>query len=97
MATIRQAAETYKPVETKNISDLNKVSIDLDLTEKTFNQGQADEFSIKVATIEGEDYRVPNSVIKQLNILLDDTPKMTHFKVKKSGTGLNTTYQVLPA
>ena len=50
----------------------------------------------KVAIINKERYRVPNSVLKQLKVLLEDNSNMKKFKVKKTGQGLNTDYTVIP-
>jgi hypothetical protein len=49
-----------------------------------------------IADLDGEKYRVPNSVLKQLKVLLEDNPDLKKFKVKKSGVGLNTDYTVIP-
>lgn len=103
MTKLNEYAESYEPAsKTKNIADLKEVSTDMDLID--------DEFKItdkitkaektvkqKVITVNNEKYRVPASVISQLKIILEDNPKCTKFKVKKSGTTIDDTrYQVIP-
>jgi len=46
--------------------------------------------------IEGEEYRVANSVLEQLQTFLEEKPEMTTFKVTKKGEGFKTSYQVVP-
>lgn len=98
MATLKEVAEQHE-IKTlaKNIADIEKVPILVDVREETFTDKEGKEFSINVATIEGEDYRVPNSVLAQVKGLLEEKPDMEFFKVKKKGESLNTTYQVFEA
>jgi len=100
MAKLKESAMAYESKQTKNIADLDSVSIDVDLEDDEFEaedeQGNAKTVKQKVAVIEGERYRVPKSVLKQLKVLLEDNPKITQVRVKKSGQGLNTDYTVIP-
>jgi hypothetical protein len=100
MAKLRDEALAYEPKQTKNIAELEKVSVDLDLNADEFEtvgeDGHTKTIQQKVIVIEGVKYRVPNSVLNQLKVLLEDNPKISHFKVKKSGSGLNTDYTVIP-
>ena len=94
--TIRESAFNYESLDTKNISELDKVSIDLELREETYKKGTEDEFTVKIATIGEEDYRVPISVLKALKEILTEKPDLEFFKVKKSGEGMKTSYTVIP-
>ena len=101
MTKLKDEALAYESKQTKNIVDLEIVPIDLELEDDEFEAedertGKIKVIKQKVATIDGERYRVPNSVLKQLKVLLEDNPKMSRFKVKKSGQGLNTDYTVIP-
>lgn len=96
---LKEAAKAYEPVKTKNISELEKVPIDVEIEEKTFNEGTEKEFTIMVAKIGEDEYRVPKSVLKALKTLLADkrTSSMTHFGVLRNGTTKDdTTYNVIP-
>jgi hypothetical protein len=98
---IGEFAKGYKSKATKNITDLPEVSIDLEVlddqfetTDKITNQPKV--VKQKVISVEGINYRVPASVIQQLQIVLEDNPNLKKFKVKKSGTMMETRYQVIP-
>jgi len=100
MAKLKDEALAYESKQTKNIADLDVVSIDLDLEDDEFEtedeKGNLKTVKQKVAVINDERYRVPNSVLKQLKVMLEDNPNLVKFKVKKTGQGLNTEYTVIP-
>jgi len=100
MAKLKDEALAYESKQTKNIADLDVVSVDLDLEDDEFEtedeKGNLKTVKQKITMVNGEKYRVPNSVLKQIKVLLEDNPKMQKFKVKKSGQGLNTDYTVIP-
>ena len=102
MATIAEVAKDYKSTTTKNIADLDKVSTKLELTEDSFDikddvTGQMKTIKQQVVIINDEKFRVPVSVIQQLQILLVDNKELQFFKVKKTGTNKdNTKYQCIP-
>ena len=100
MAKLKDEAQAYEPQQTHNIAELDKVLVDIDVQDDEFEtedkDGNAKTVKQKVTVIGGIKYRIPNSVLSQLKILLEDNPKMNSFKVKRSGQGLNTDYTVIP-
>jgi len=96
MVNLRQTALDYVPGY-KNITELKKVSIDVDIEEKEFTDKEGKQYTALIITVDEEEYRVPKSVLAQLKAFLEDDPEMEFFKVKSSGSGLNTTYTVMPA
>lgn len=97
MASIKQTAKDFIPKQTKNIADLDIVSVEQEI----FSDGQGmdndgKQFEYSYIVINNEEYRVPNSVIAQLKDLLSENDKLTKFKVKKSGESLKTRYTVIP-
>ena len=96
MTTIKQMANDYISQEIKTVDQAGIISVDLETIEKVFNEGKQDEFSAIITEIDGVEYRVPKTVLKQLKQLLTDDDSFDKFKVIKSGTGKNTTYQVVP-
>lgn len=98
MSTIGEEAKDYEPKQTKNIADLDKVSVDLQIEpdERSGTDKDGNVFKYKVTIIDEEEYRVPNSVLKALKVHLEQKPDLKEFKVVKSGEGLNTTYTVVP-
>jgi len=93
-------AKAYEPKQIKNIADLDKVSIDLELKEVEYTtkdeQGNDKHFTVMETEIEGESYRVPTVVLKQLKAQLEANEDLKFFKVNKSGEGLKTQYTVIP-
>ncbi len=96
MASIKESAQNYVAPTFKTIAELDKVSVAYDIYEKTFKEGTADEFKVNLTKIEGEEYRVPASVLATIKEILVIKPDMEFFKVTKSGEGLKTKYQVIP-
>jgi hypothetical protein len=96
MASIRDLAKGYEAKTTKNICELSSVSTEFETEEREFTNNEGKAFSVNVALINGEEYRVPDSVIAQLQSILVETPAIVKFKVKKTGEGMATKYQVIP-
>lgn len=97
MATLKEYAKDFVPKQTKNIADLNEVSVDTQI----YHDGKGtdkngEDFSYSYILLNGEEYRVPGAVIGQLKDQMEANPKMTKFKVKKTGEGLKTRYTVTP-
>ena len=96
MAKLKELAQAYEAKTTKNIAELERVSVNVEMEERTFKEGTPEEFTVDVALINGEEYRVPGSVLFSLKEYLTDIPDLKHFKVKKAGEGINTRYTVIP-
>lgn len=94
--TIKNTALAYESKSVGNIADLSKVSTDLVLEDREGVNDEQKTFEYKVITVEGQDYRVPVSVLKNLKTILEDNPNLKYFKVRKSGQGLATEYTVIP-
>lgn len=96
MGNIKEEAQAYEPPQTKNISDLERVPVGLELEEREGRDKTDKVFRYKVVVLNGEDYRVPNSVLKRLKVILEEKPDLKEFKVVKTGKMLNTEYTVVP-
>jgi hypothetical protein len=96
MATMKEEAEAYEPPQTKNIADLEVVPTDIEVYDKDYTDSEGKPFTLKVITVENEDYRVPVSVLKNLKVILVEKPNLKTFKVTKSGEGLKTNYTIIP-
>ncbi len=95
MGTIKDNAQAYEPPTTKNISDLDKISVDLVIEEREFTRQDETTFKVNVVVVDGEDYRMPTSVLKSIKAILEEKPDLKFFKVKKTGEGLKTEYTVI--
>ena len=98
---IAQLAKNYESKATKNITALSEVPIDLETFEDEFEvtdkkTGETKLVRQMVVNLNGENYRIPSSVLQQLKVILEDNPNLKKFKVKSSGTGMETRYQVIP-
>lgn len=96
MGTLKDEAREYKPTETaKNIAELNSISTDLVVEDDSYEY-EGKEIKQKVIVVDGEKYRVPVSVLKSLKVILEESPGLKNFKVKKTGEGMKTDYTVIP-
>ena len=97
MANIKEAAKAFEPKHTKNIADLEEVPVGVEIEERICKPGTPEEFTIKVALIDGEEYRVPGSVLFGLKEILKKFPNLKRFTVSKVGQGqTGTRYTVIP-
>ena len=96
MATLKDEASNYEAPKTKNIADLEKVDVNLNLEDREGKDNDGQVFKYKVIVIDGDDYRVPGSVIGSLKSLLEKKPDLKTVSVSKQGTGMNTRYTVIP-
>jgi len=93
------AKEHVSATATKNITELPEVSVDLELVDDSFEfekDGETKTVNQKVVIIGDEKFRVPTSVINQLKVHLEDNPTMKKFKVRSSGSGMDTRYTLIP-
>ena len=97
MATLKETAKEYTPKQTRNIAELDKVDVNIDIKTREFTKEDGESFTVNVIVVDGEEYRVPNQVIQQLHGLLEKFPDTQYFSVTKTGEGLKTQYQVFSA
>jgi hypothetical protein len=84
----------------KHITELDKIKVadieNVDVQTYEFTDGEKTRQVRRfILTIKGERILCPSIVMTQLNVLLKKF-KVTSFVVLKSGTGINTTYNVIP-
>ena len=96
MAKLNEEALNYETPTTKNIADLEIVQTDLELHDRVGRGADGEEFKYKVIIIQGEEYRVPGSVLGNLKAILAKKADLKTFSVTKQGTGMNTKYTVIP-
>lgn len=96
MTTLKEAAMAYEPQQTQNIADLEVVPTNIGVFDRECKDSEGTPFTMKIATIDGIDYRVPVSVLKALQAILIEKPNLTSFKVVKTGKNMNTSYTVVP-
>lgn len=95
MGTLKEEARDYEPKQTKNIADLPEVDVNLELFDAEGKDTNGKVFKYKYLSLNGEEYRVPASVIAELQEIVKAKPDTVKIKVAKSGSGLNTKYKVI--
>jgi hypothetical protein len=93
--SIKESAKAYVPKQTKNISELPVVSVDLLVQSDEGQDKDGKKFNYDFIEVNGERYRVPGKVLNDLKQVLIEKPNLKTFKVKKQGAGLNTQYTVI--
>ena len=96
MASLLEESKAYEPPKTKNIADLEVVSVTSEIVEREFTKQDGTTFTMKVIVYEGGEYRVPTSVLKSLKAIAEEKPDLKFVKVKRTGEGLKTEYTVIP-
>lgn len=91
MGTIKETAQNYEPPTLKNIADLSKVSVELNVLEE-----KDAEYPYMYVLVDGERYVVKKTVLTSLKMILEENPNLKEFKVKREGEGLKTKYTVIP-
>lgn len=96
MAKLNEVANKYEPPKTKNIADLDVVKTDVEVEERSGKNQAGEEYSYNVIVVDGQDYRVPDSVLSSLKAILQKNANLKTFSVSKQGAGMNTRYAVVP-
>ena len=96
METLKEYAEKYKPKKTMNVTDLPCIVIHEPVEERSGTDATGKSFKYLVVVRDGEEYRMPFSVVDMIQNLIFEMPKLTEVKVTKKGEGMNTKYQVMP-
>ena len=91
MPNLKETAAAYEPPKIRNVTDLDFISVEMQVQEE-----KEVEYPYFYIMVEGERYKVPVSVLSNINDILQASPKITKFKVKKSGEGMKTKYSVIP-
>lgn len=94
--SIKDAANVYQPKTAKNISELKSVDVTLALQLETGTDSAGEDYTYNYIEVDGEKYRVPDSVLSTLKSILQKKPNLKTFSVSKQGEGRQTKYTVIP-
>ena len=92
--SIIDSAKAYEPKRTLNIADLPSVDVNLKLEDRDGMDDDGKPFYYKIIIVDKREYRVPNSVLEELKKALKIKSDIKKFRVNKSGSGLNTRYNI---
>jgi predicted nucleic acid-binding protein len=96
MQTLKDFAKDFVPTQMKNVADLEMVKTEIEIHEEVRKNRDNEDYKVMFVVVEGDEYRVPQSVVEQLRTLLESKPDLKMFKVIKTGQGMGTKYQVIP-
>jgi len=95
--TLKESATNYVAPTTKNISELEKIQIDIELLDGEGTDKDGKPFKYKYIVQNNEEYRVPLTVIGQIQAILKKMPNTKFITVTRQGTTkTDTRYQVMP-
>ena len=96
MGSLKDESKAFEAKGVLTIADLNQVDINLNLFEgEGINSNDGKPFKFRYIEVEGQQYRVPDSVRSQIKEILSMKPDCKLIKVKKTGAGMLTKYQVI--
>lgn len=99
MATLKDEALAYEPKQTHNIADLEKFDISEPVETRTGIKDNGQEYQYYVLMRDGEEYRVPNSVMDTVKNLIQANAKhgkeIKYLSVDKTGEGMKSKYSVI--
>ena len=95
MSNIRETAQAFELKQTKNVADLQKIDMEWPVEDREGKDKDGKEFEYKVVVHDGEDYRIPASVLNAIKTIIEAKPSQKYVKVIKKGTGMNTEYTVI--
>lgn len=96
MGSLKDEAVAYQPPETLNISDLDKIPVEIEVLCGEGKDKDGQTFKYKYIEVEGRQYRIPGIVLGGIKAILEKMPYIRFVSVLRQGTGLATKYQVIP-
>jgi hypothetical protein len=96
MITLKEGAVAFQPKTTRNIAELDRVSIATPMQAREGVGQDGQPYKYQVALVNGEEFRVPDSVLSQIKTILQVKPNLQNVKVIKKGSGMGTEYSVIP-
>ncbi len=92
--TLKENAQDYTPKRTLNVTDLDKVDLSFPMEDRSGTNSEGKDFNYQVIVINSQEYRVPATVLEEIQKILKLKPETKYVKVTSTGSGLNTKYAV---
>ena len=93
--TIKETAQNYKSMKTLNVTDLDKLDLNLPTIKREGTDINTQEpYFYEVVVIDGQDYKIANPVLEKIQDMLKLKPDMRWVKVTSTGSGKATRYTV---
>jgi len=94
MSTLKEEALVYEQKRTLNITDLDKVDLSFPIEGRSSEDKEGKPYSYKVMVVNGQEYRVPYTVLEEIKKMLALKADLAFVKVTKTGEGKATKYSV---
>jgi len=94
MSSLKETAQAYKPKQTLNITDLDRVDLSWPMEDREGTNSEGENFKYRVMVVNDMEYRVPTTVIEEIKKMLELKPDLQFVQVTKTGSGLSTRYSV---
>ena len=102
MSNLKETAQAHEPKKTLNIADLDRVDLSWPVENRTGVAVKQDEdgkdyeesYSYKVMIVNEIEYRVPNTVLEEIQKMVKLLPELQFVNVDKTGSGFGTKYSV---
>lgn len=102
MSNLKEEAQAYEPKKTLNIADLDRVDLTWPIETRSGVAIKQDEdgkdyeenYSYKVMIVNEIEYRVPNTVLEEIQKMVELVPELGFVCVEKTGSGFGTKYSV---
>jgi hypothetical protein len=97
--TLLEFAKEAKPTQQrKNISEVKNIPINIPVTLVSGINEKGEQYTTHQCTIDGNNYRIPPSVLLQIQELVAQYPKTKFVDVLRTGKGKDDTrYNVIPS
>ena len=95
MTQLGEEAKAHEPKKSLTVADLEAVSLSQEVKYKVKKDKDGEEYKAAYVIVDGEEYRVPPSVLEQIQLIQKEKPDLKTIKVSKSGEGLQTKYTVV--
>lgn len=95
MGNFKEEAQAYEPKKTPIVSELKEVDLSNPISKQSGFDSNNKAFEYFLVCVDNVDYRVPNSVMEQVQTLLEQKPEVKKIKVIKKGEGMNSKYTVV--
>ena len=96
MGSLKDDSKAFEPKGVLTIADLQSVDVNLNLFDGDgINSNDGRPFKYRYIEVNGQEYRVPDSVRSQLKQIIAAKPDLKSIKVIKTGSGMMTKYQVI--
>jgi len=92
--SLKETAKEYVPKRTLNVTDLDKVDLSFPIEDRVGKDKDDNEFKYKVIVINEQEYRVPATVLEEIQKIVKIRPEAKYVKATSTGSGLNTKYAV---